>query len=445
MRSSRSRQGIFAASMLACVVVVASIAGVSGGDDDDKRRAETTGTAQVLPPIGQFGTEPAPASHALTTIEFTMDPPRPGAMTEIVRRPANADGTFGKREVYATLKQGELGTVHVNVKRVGASGRPYRYYARSGGRRTNYVLSNAAEWDAGFQDEFAGTSLDRSVWRTRVNQTAELNKESSGEVICEPGDPAGVKGVNRSRNPNTDRAVVVRNGIASLEVDRIKECGSGAGWRAVHESGHIGTGPTDGFEGRLIGGDGGTYVIAARLRLAQTRGNHGGFWTRGLDPTPKLDVNEIDVIESFGEGSVPNCGDKEGEMRVLRPKGANSTMTSNVYRAYSPHRGIKACLGADNLRGIDEHKVKPWNAYRVYSVEWSREGYKFRIDGELTRILAPEMFDPDYVSTRQVFLVLSNNVQNMCGDLGERVQCAPDVDNPNSALRVDWVRTWKAR
>jgi len=158
-------------------------------------------------------------------------------------------------------------------------------------------------------------------------------------------------------------------------------------------------------------------VAAARVKFQRPRGTHGAFWsqspTYGTPPgDPKAAGTEVDIGEYFGDGA------------------GNGGLASYVYHRDEAGENVKdgdILPGAAKVVGSADSF---WRRFHVYSVEWSPDGYVFRIDGR-------ETFRSDSaVSARTQFLVLS--LLSSDWEL-------PKLDRSQlpAQMQVDWVRVWQ--
>ena len=240
-----------------------------------------------------------------------------------------------------------------------------------------------------FSDEFSGGSLS-PVWSMRGQ-----DYEPSSKRKCSKGDPKAVK---------------VTGGALRLSVikDRSKKGKCLAKSRKTKKkisyrlNGHVGT------EGAFEFTHG---FAAARIRLQPARGQHGAFWMQtpgGAKPGgQKKGGAEIDVIEYFGDA---------------HPQGG---LTSYSY--WLDKKG-KQVRDGGWLPDADELGDDWSSEYHVFSVEWTPEGYVFRIDGQVSQRLNGE------TSGLSQFLVLSllssdYELKQLDGDLPQHMD-------------VDWVRVW---
>jgi beta-glucanase (GH16 family) len=238
------------------------------------------------------------------------------------------------------------------------------------------------DWRLGFDDEFAGASLGR-LWTYR--NLGVFSKDSGRRVSA-----------------SSKAAVRVQGGVVGLQVKADPS-------RAGHYlNGHISTESTYSFR---------YGVAAARVRFQRPRGAHGAFWSQSRSVNafpgdPKRSGTEIDVGEYFGDG-YPGGG-----------------LASYVYHYDRSGKNIK---DGDVLPRAVDAVGSPgafWKKFHVYSVQWSPEGYVFRIDGRVTYATDKA------VSGAEQFLVLS--LLSSDWEL-------PDLDKRllPATMSVDWVRVWQ--
>jgi hypothetical protein len=120
---------------------------------------------------------------------------------------------------------------------------------------------------------------------------------------------------------------------------------------------------------------------------------------------------EIDVAEYFGSGRPDG-----GLSNFVHHTDADDKLTSAG--------GIRKGIGR-----ILEEGETPANSWHVYSVEWTPDGYLFRMDGVPTL----ETSKP-YVAKSPEFMVLSLLTSDW--EL-------PALTSTRTRMRVDWVRAWQ--
>jgi beta-glucanase (GH16 family) len=184
--------------------------------------------------------------------------------------------------------------------------------------------------------------------------------------------------------------------------------GNPAGSHAYRLNGHVSTESAFDFQ---------YGVAAARMRFQRRPGQHPAFWMqpRGLldhEPTPW--GAEIDVIEWYGTD--------RGRER----------MSTAIHRHTDGGRELATFGGpiADPDRFLHGRHDRWWNAYHVFSVEWTPREYVFRIDGQET------MRTTQGVSHHPEFLILS-----MLSSDYELGALGGDQYLPQHAA-VDWVQAW---
>lgn len=273
---------------------------------------------------------------------------------------------------------------------------PFRAVALdpAGGRSVASEAQAPVPWETAFREEFDGRSLP-DAWSHR--QLGVYNPDGSRQ--CSKSD---------------ESAVSVSGGILRLQVKRDPRR---AGDRCVtpehgtHDyylNGHVATENLFEF----------TYgVAAARIKFQRGRGQHGAFWIqrsggRITPGEPRTSGAEVDVAEFFGKGY---------------PEGG---LASFVYyldsdEEYRKVGGVHVGAGRTLPPGDTW-----WDKFHVFSVEWTPEGYVFRVDGR-------ETFRTDEgVSGVDQFLVLS--LLSSDWELGRL-----DSKALPSSMEVDWVRVWQ--
>ena len=324
----------------------------------------------ALPPIVQPGPTAASVADARSAFVAATEPATAGVPLTLQRR--TPDGW--RQEADSTTGTDGRTTFAVQpaagAHRVIVEGRP-RVNARA-----------AVDWGVRFSDEFDGTELD-SRWSYRA--LGLLSADSGRKVSASSED-----------------AVEVRDGTLRLQVK------ADPATQGHYLNGHISTDKSYLFR---------YGVAAARIKFQRPRGTHGAFWSQSPtfgDPPgdPGAAGTEVDIAEYFGDGA------------------AKGGMASYVYHRDKAGENVKdgdILPGATKVVGSADSF---WRRYHVYSVEWSPDGYVFRIDGRVT-------FRSDgAVSARTQFLVLS--LLSSDWEL-------PQLDRRllPSEMRVDWVRVWQ--
>lgn len=327
-----------------------------------------------LPPIVQPGATGAAAGDARSVLVASTEPATSGALLTLQRR---TDDGWGQVATERTGKGG-LATFAVPQGATGTSAQRVVVKARP------QVRSEGAEdgWNLEFSDEFDGTDLS-SKWSYR----------SLGVLSAESG---------RKVSASSEDAVEVRDGTVRLQVERDPDA------EGQFLNGHIST--EDSYLFRY-------GVAAARVKFQRPRGTHGAFWsqspTYGKPPgDPGAAGTEVDIGEYFGEGA------------------AKGGMASYVYHADEAGENVKEGDVLPRAVRVVGSADSFWKRYHVYSVEWSPDGYVFRIDGR------PTFRTGKAVSARTQFLVLS--LLSSDWEL-------PRLDRSllPAQMQVDWVRVWQ--
>jgi len=350
----------------------------------------------VLPPISQVGKGVARTAGARTVVALKVTPANENRPVVLQRR----SGTSWVKVAKAKLNERGLADFSVGTT---LGGLPITYRAialKFEGKpaiTTDEVVST--EWGIpDFADEFAGRSLSDS-WS---NRAGEYNP--AGLRRCAKGSPKAVK---------------VARGAVQLSVlkDKSKgnrQCvakradGSRIGKFDYRLNGHISTAGNQSFK---------YGVAAARMKFQKRRGQHASFW---MQPNVMNGSNsartggaEIDIIEWFGHPS----------------KGGG--LTSFIY--HPTKRGPKKV--GDFLENPDQYLSSRsdawWKKYHVFSVEWTRQAYIFRIDGHETWRTSAGISG---VEQYPILSLLSSDYE--LEDLGGE-QRLPQH------MYVDWVQFWE--
>jgi beta-glucanase (GH16 family) len=250
--------------------------------------------------------------------------------------------------------------------------------------------SEADQWKLDFSEGFDGTSLDSEYWSPR--QTGSYY----GSRLCSAPYPSNLALKDGSllvsvRKANAARTqTVAANAAARMGVPASQACPNGV-WDAAMVS----------TEGKYTFRYG---VVAVRAKFPTQPGVHGSVWLQRVDPKGA----EIDFIETFGL--------KYGiQHKVHYDQNGESVMEGGY------------------VKSLPEVKNEAWwNQYHVFSVEWTKDEYVFRVDGVET------LRTRSGISQGQEFIILS-----MLASDWELKRVVPD-EMP-ATMAVDWVKVWKAK
>lgn len=340
-----------------------------------------------LPPIVQPGRKPADAED-LGAVLATFSPAAPGQRVVLERRTSR-----GWRAV-AHAREDAWGSA------VFSPGRgTFRARTVSGDRTWLTGSVTTQRWTPEFEDTFAGTELDTTVWNDQVREHESVYAPRT----CARTDPAARR----------VEGGVLHLGVAWDPVRQVTRCsytsGGVAGTSNYMLNSQVATEHTRFFR---------HGIVAARIKPQRAKGMHSGFWlvpagTKYVDGSP-AGGTEIDVMEFFGENG------RQSE-----------TIGSHVHY-YEPN-WRKVTLG-DTFpvarRSLSRGRSW-WEEFHVFSVEWTPRQYVFRIDGrEYYRL-------PKAVSQVPQYLVLSNLTSDY-----ELDELTPD--EYDDTAQVDWVRVFDA-
>ena len=256
------------------------------------------------------------------------------------------------------------------------------------------LLPQDKQWKLVWHDEFDGPCLDETKWSFRRHL------------------------FHREHPTFTDQGVSLRD--SCLHINLIEKDGQ-------YYSAHLQTG--ENYMDRP--GENRDWPIASftkpkfmhkygyyecRCKLPMSRGWWAAFWLQspiiGCCADPSVAGVEVDILESFSD---------YGEID-------RNTMSCNA------HWGG---YGADHKEfGLHAYTLKPTDDdFHVYGLDWSRDGYRFYVDGELSAYM------PGPVSDTEQFILVSTecngyryNPPAPCRELLETV--LPD------AFVVDYVRVY---
>ncbi len=360
------------------------------------RSSSQTVDATLLPQIAQQGAEPASSDEAVGVVVATIEPAEEGR--EVVLE-AQVDSGW-QRE--GTAEQDADGRVEFLLPADGLrEGAAYRVSSPSGDgleAATSATLAGDTWGEPKFDDEFDGDEISDD-WANR------------GEDY----NPDGLRACSKASGD----AVEVADGTLGLSVMLDPER---AGEKCTAKNG---AGKTLGkFDYRLNGhvfttGQFFRYgVLAARIKFQELQGQHASLWMQPAISESTTDSAkggaEIDVIEWFGD-EVKNGG-----------------LASFIYMLTED--GPKKVGGwiedpDQYLAGQDDS----WfDAYHVFSVEWTPDEYIFRIDGKETwRTDQGISHQPEF----PILSVLSSDYE---------LENVGKTSNLPQTMQVDWLKFWEA-
>ncbi|PKH37578.1 Glycosyl hydrolases family 16 [Nocardioides alpinus] len=353
------------------------------------RKAEVRGTLASLPPIVQPGTSPAAPSDAGTLVA-TFTPASPGQKVTLERQ------TRRGWKAVSTATEDAWGSASF-APSVGT----YRARTTTDGRTWVTGSVTTTRWQAAFEDEFSGTTLDTSVW----NDQKREHESVYAPRTCARVDPSA----RRVADGVLHLGVALDPALAGAPCDytSTRAAGTTTGTSPYLLNSQISTEYTRFFR---------HGIVAARIKPQRAKGMHSGFWmlpagTTYVDGTPSAGT-EIDVMEFFGENGR-----------------GNETISSSVH--YYEADWEKVSLGDmyPTARRALGRGRSWWNEFHVFSVEWTPTTYVFRVDGrEYYR-------ETRAVSQADQYLVLSNLTSDY--ELGELTS-----DEMGDTAQVDWVRVF---
>lgn len=344
-----------------------------------------TGVLSLRPALSQPGRRPTTSSaktQALAVFRAT-----PAGRTIALQRDAGS----GWRTVGRATQHRSGSTIFTLPETTGL----YRAVVLSGtgsvGATTNSV--RARTFATLFKDEFSGTRVDTSKW-------------SDQKTLA----PAYMRMCSRlSPRVRTVGAGVLNLGVAPDPTRAGRPCT----WQLNGRSGsHPYMWNTQLYTGGKFDF---TYgYAAARIKMHLDKGMHASFWLQPANwytPGQPARGTEIDVVEFFG--------------RTTR----DSTIGSFVhwYDTANEHRKLGGLFPyANTLKSAAE----TWSsAYHVFSVEWTKDAYVFRVDGR-------EFFrETQVVSRSPEYLLLSMLTSDY-----ELEKLTPATMRQRA--KVDWVRVW---
>ena len=335
----------------------------------------------------QPGRTPASPSNTGSLLA-TFSPANPGQRVRLEKK------TRRGWKVVATTREDAWGSAAFAPRRG-----TYRATTTSGGRTWATGTVTTSRWQPEFEDTFAGSTLNSSVWN---------DQQREHESVYAPRTCARVDAAARRVQDG-----VLHLGIAADPARAGVDCNyvnnGVAGTSSYLLNSQVATEYTRSFR---------HGIVAARIKPQRAKGMHSGFWllpqgTTYVDGVPEGGT-EIDVMEFFGENGR-----------------GTETIGSHVH--YYEKNWEKVSLGSNfaTARRSLSRGSSWWDEFHVFSVEWTAHAYIFRIDGrEYYR-------EAKAVSQVPQYLVLSNltsdyELDELTGD---------ELDN---TAQVDWVRVFDA-
>jgi beta-glucanase (GH16 family) len=349
-------------------------AGATSSGTKTVRPVTQSSSIYVLPQIVQRGGSATSAGSALNSVVAKFSPARPGRTVTFQRylggrwvssapTTQRADGT--------AIYRGTLGGAPIHAVAAARYGAPA------------LATTDAANtWGLRFDDEFSGSTLDRTKWDYR----------NQGLYI--PG---------RTKSKSDPRAVSVGGGTVALKV--LKDPASSY----KYLNGQI----TTQNHFRFTHG-----VAAARVKFQQGRGHHGSFWLQSptynsYPGSPARSGAEVDAVEFFGRGYT------------------GGGLGNFLYYKSAARRDVKIGGVWPTAARLKASSDSWWDSYHVFAVDWNPGGYTFYIDGQklysTTRAL----------SHTEEFLILSLLSSDWELKYLDRAHLST-----KSVMRVDWARVW---
>ena len=364
--------------------------------------------------------------------------------TGIQGRPVSLQYKQGKKWVHAGLgKMDSKGRVTFTVKSVKKAS--YRAVADTYKvkKKTNKPVSTVTvqpgnQWKSTFKDTFSGTKV-KKAWTTPgtfyagsrlcaspdptmtkvkdgklVASVRKLDAKVASEkkTIAAVGKAAKVEQQKRKdaalKAANKLKGDAKKKAVAVAKAMKVNGCPYG-----VYANAYIDT--RESF--RQAEG-----LLAARIRFPKEQAIHGSAWLQSIRPGTARPLGaEIDMIESFGYG-----------------KGI-----TNLIHVDEEGNGQIDTAGGYILKEKTQNP-KWWDKYHVYSVEWTRSEFVFRVDGVETNRLKKNAVKGDEYTL--MITLLSSDWELPLLDKPVTSKKTPGVKKPNLAkakMYVDWIEAWK--
>ncbi|WP_030482973.1 glycoside hydrolase family 16 protein [Nocardioides aequoreus] len=219
-------------------------------------------------------------------------------------------------------------------------------------------------------------------------------------------DPGLYHGRRMCASPDEER-VSLADGVATLSVKRIAPDGAASPGDAsvecvggVWDNAMVGTGRAEEPFQFTYG------TAAARMKVQSGQGMHSAFWLQTMGEGGL----EIDTVEYYGDGH------RSGLQTKIHDPLTDGELASEG--------------GEVDPSPVLAEGATPADGWHVYSVEWTPEGYVFRVDGHVTMTT-----DKPRVADGPEEVVLSLLTSDWALDDG--------TTSESSTVDVDWVRVWQ--
>jgi beta-glucanase (GH16 family) len=356
-------------------------------------QVDQQGTTSLMAPVVQPGRRPTTSTGARLAGSVQFRPARAGRPVIVERRLGTGDW-----QQVAARRQNAAGTVTFTGPAYARGGAPFSYrgVARpyDGLARTVATPQSADVWGPAFTDEFNGRRRLGPKWTDRRSSAAS-------RTCSKVGHP---------------RMSQVRFGTLRLSVKpdparRDRTCRVDGQRLRYYLNGQVSTQHVPHAFTR------GTF--AARIKMQRNRGQHGGFWLQPVRPRylqgrPARSGAEIDVVEFFGQGY---------------PEGGLASFLYN----YGINRGQTKIGGMSPgaTRALPRGDAW-WKSYHVFSLEWTKRSYVFRVDGR-----------EHYRTRRGVSGIDEYLILSLLSSDWELAQAQRLGIRPGGTMNVDWVRVWQ--
>lgn len=387
-------------SALALVIPLLGVLGPAGVAAPAAEAAiRQSGSTALSPAIVQPGAKVAAAKKARLSGMVKFKPARKGRPVVVQRKVRG-----GAWQKVTTVRQNRAGVVRFTGPARNARNKPFSY--RGVAQRWNGLRAaaskpqSAAVWHMKFDDEFNRKRLG-PLWKNRMSNAASRQCSTVGaRRMSRVGGGALHLSVKRDPNRLGETCEVSIDG-KQVALD-------------YYLNGQVSTQHLESGVGAFTRG-----TFAARIKFQQNRGQHGSFWLQPVSPQylegrPAASGAEVDVVEFFGKGY---------------PGGGLASFLYNY--------GIDG--GKTKIGGVWPKATKAlpagdswWKNYHVFSVEWTRKMYIFRVDGR-------EHFRTKRgVSGIDEYMILS--LLSSDWELAEAKRLGV---KPGGTMDVDWVRVWQ--
>ncbi len=299
------------------------------------------------------------------------------------------------------------------------------------------TIKPGSQWTSTFKDDFSGTKLNKA-WTTpgafytgsRLCSAPDpkMTKVKDGKLVASVRKldskvasekktiKAVIKAAKTEQQKRKDAALKAtkklkgaekKTAVAAAQAMQVNGCPHGVYSNAyldTRESFHQAEG-----------------IIATKAKFPKQQAIHGSIWLQSTRPSNASPMGaEIDMIESFGYG--------KGITNLVHTDGGGTGKINTT--------------GGYVLKN-ETQNPKWWDKYHVYSVEWTRSEFVFRIDGVETNRIKKNAVKGDQYTV--MVTLLSSDWELPLLKKPVTSKKTPGVKKPDltkAKMYVDWIEVW---